>query len=500
MKMSRIITIGAGFAALVVLAWPGAAAAQDCQGSKPKGGMWPTSAELYLNRARQNPYPDEKRSLYNQALEVSLEGVEKQADNPRNYEQAGQAYVGLNDLAGADSLFRKAVEIWSCYAGRIDTLRYNAWAMAFNRAVQYSQSGDEEKAIAEYKSAWTIYDQMPQPMLQMGQIYANRAALAETPEAQSEAQEEALAAFRLALEVIEERGARLTPEQRQEYTRAAAFNLAQMLAFEGKYLEAAEAYDRFLAQDPDNVDAVTNAAVVLTRAAGDFSQRAAELEDGAEKDSLLAEAEALTQRAGGYYSDLLSREDLSAGEYYNIGLGLTQLQLYDDGITSFQKAASLAPYNERILAQLAFVLFSAGMYDSLAVVAQKLVDNYPLNLNNLALLANAHRELENTEGALELLERREALKMEVVDLVLEGGEGEFKLKGDLHNIALEPGAAVDLEFHFYDATGARLASEVVSLEAPEQGSEAAFSVSTTATEAVVGFSYNLLEAAAQTAN
>ncbi|UCF19531.1 MAG: hypothetical protein JSU87_16680 [Gemmatimonadota bacterium] len=500
MNLSRIGGLAATAAALAVLAVPGLASAQDCEGSKPKGGMWPTSAELYLTRARQNPYPDEKRSLFNQALEVAVDGFAKQSDNPRNYELAGQAYVGLNDLAGADSVFRKAVELWSCYAGRIDTLRFNAWAIAFNRGIQYSQSGDEEKAIAEYKSAWTIYDEMPQPMLQIGQIYARRAAVAETPEDQTAAQEEALAAFRMALTVIEERGARLTPEQRQEYSRAAAFNLAQMLAFEGKYLEAAAEYDRFLAMDPDNVDAVTNAAVVLTRASQEFKQQAADVEEGAEKDSLLAEGAALSERAAGYYSDLLAREDLSAGEYYNIGLGLTQLQEYGRASTSFQRAAEKAPYNERILAQLAFVLFSEAMYDSLAVVAKKLVDNYPLNLNNMALLANAYRELDNSEGALAILERRETLKMELVDLALEGGEGEFKLVGALHNIALEPGSTVDVEFHFHDATGARVSSQAVTLEAPEQGTDASFSVDTTSSETIVGFSYNLLESAAQTAN
>ena len=480
-----------GTAAAILLGLPGVASAQKCKGQKPKGGMWATSAELYLKNARSNPRPEEKASLYQQALDVLAEGFEKQPENPRNYEMAGQAYVGLNDYEGADSVFKKAVEIWSCYSGLIDTLRYNAWVGAFNRGIQYAGSGDEERAVEAYSQAWMIYKKLPQPQLQIGAISANRALAAEPGAERAEEQSRAQEAFRSALTSIEQAGERLTAEQRQEYSRAAAFNLAQMLAFDERYQDAAKAYDRFLALEPDNVDATTNAAVVLTRASTQNAAKAADMEDGPEKEAILADAAALKERAKGYYAKLLGREDLSADEFHNLGIGLLQLQMNADAVQAFSRAVALTPYSERSMAQLAFVLFSEGNYDSLTVVAQKLVDRYPLDKNNLALLANAYRELDNSEKALELLERREALAMEVVDVELKMVEESYELSGNLLNISLEPGATVDLVFDFYSDAGEKVSTAAISLTAAEAGMGSSFTVPTTSEQPISGFSYQV---------
>jgi tetratricopeptide (TPR) repeat protein len=242
-------------ATLALAVTPLVAKAQECTGNKPKGGRYSTSAELYFARA---PGSEDKEKLYQQALEVLEQGFERQPDNPRNYAMAGQAYAQLNRFEEANAAFTKAEEMWSCYGGYIDTLRFNAWVPAFNRGVQYNRQGDIEEAVASYRDAWTVYAKLPQPMLQVGGIYSNIAFQTQDAEARDAAYVEAIAAYKLALQALAGRPERLSPEDQQEFARAAGFNLAQMLAFQERYAEAVEAYEVYLELDPSNVDAMAN--------------------------------------------------------------------------------------------------------------------------------------------------------------------------------------------------------------------------------------------------
>jgi tetratricopeptide (TPR) repeat protein len=263
--------------ALIGLPAP-ARAQKNCEGHEPEGGKWTTSAELYLQKARQNPDPQEKQELFREAVEVLRDGYQYQTENPRLYAMAGQAYAGLGEYQSADTAFSKAEELWSCYEGHVDTLRFNAWVVAFNTAVRYAQSQENEKAAEAYQNAWSVYKDLPQPMIQLGGIYAQQAMNAENIDDRTEAQKKAIVAFENALKTLEDPSPRLTEDKRSEYGRAAAFNLAQLLAFDGRYEEAAQAYERFLEQEPGNIDALSNLAVVVTRAASEAEKQAGDLE------------------------------------------------------------------------------------------------------------------------------------------------------------------------------------------------------------------------------
>jgi hypothetical protein len=143
------------------------------------------------------------------------------------------------------------------------------------------------------------------------------------------------------------------------------------------------------------------------------------------------------------------------------------------------------------LEQLALALFQAQRYDSLVVVAQKLIERYPLDLNNMALLANAHRELDQRDEALAVLEQRDSLEVEVTELELEQAEegGEYTLSGELHNVKAAPNTPVQLVFDFYDDSGEVVASESVTVETPAQGERTEFSVSTESSMLISGFAY-----------
>ena len=489
----RRLALMAGTGVLLGLwALPTMALAQECSGSRPRGGRWVASGELYLDRARRNPRPEEKRDLYQQALDVLVEGFAEQPDNPRNYLLAGRAYEGLNDYVGADSVWRKAEELWSCYHATIDTLRYTAWTRAFNRAVGYHRQGETDRAVEEYENAYKVYKRLPQSMLQLGNIYAQEAMSAASEESRRELQQRAIEAFEAAIATMGQ-AERLSLEDRLQYSRAAYFNLAQLLAFQERYEEAAQAYESFLTQEADNVAALSNAAVVLTRAARQAASEAEELDEGPEKEALRAKSDSLDAIATRYYEQLLAREDLEADDYHNIGVGLSQIGLHVQAAEAFSKALDLHPYRANSLEGLGLALFYSQQYDTLVTVAQTLAERYPLSENNLNLLASAYRELDDTEAALEVLERRNELTVELPDqqLRLEAGEGTYTISGVLHNISLEPGSTVELVFDFYDDLGELVASAPLSVAAPDQNATVQFNVSVESAAPLSGFTYRL---------
>jgi tetratricopeptide (TPR) repeat protein len=162
---------------------------------------------------------------------------------------------------------------------------------------------------------------------------------------------------------------------------------------------------------------------------------------------------------------------------------------------AYTRALELEPYRVNSLEQLARAYFSAQNHDSLAVVAQVLVERYPLNLDNLALLANAYRELEQFDDALAVLERREALDVQVTDLELEGEEGVYTVYGYLQNLKTEPDVEVELQFDFYDDAGEIVATEAVTVLTPAQDGQTEFSVSTESVALISGFAYKRAEPA-----
>lgn len=489
-----ILTLGAA-AGLAILAAPSDATAQDeeCVGTEPRGGRAVSSAELYHDRARRSAgNPEDQQRLWRQGLEEVERDIDEHPNdpNPRVFLWAGRLYAELGRYEEADAAWDRATDLWSCYTARVDTLRFNAWVRVFNTAVRYTEAEETEKARDAYQAAWTLYDKNPQPMLQLGSIYAKMAAEpGQAEELQAAYQDTAIAYYEQAIEAID-RATRMSDETRSSSLRAATFNLAQLLALDGRFEEAAQAYDAFLAFEPGNVDAASNAAVVLTQAAGRETREAAEMEDGPEKQARMEKADSLSRAALAYYTDLLAREDLDADDYHNIGLGLIQIGLYEEATDAFTSALDLAPYRSNSLEQLGIALFRSQNYDSLLVVARELVKRYPNNMNNMAMLANAYRELELPDSALAVLERREENPFDFVDVRVRLGEGGmYEVTGKLVNLKLEAGAPIELNFELYDDLGEVVQSETFTLEAPEQGSLVSVEFQFESDALISGFAY-----------
>lgn len=446
------------------------------------GSMWATSANLYLDRARDNTNPQEQRDLFQKTLDISLEGIQKDDDNAQHYARAGQGYIGLGDLVGADSMLTKAEQLAPACKDEIEQIRYNAWAGAFNTGISHLRSSDIEKALTQFELASVIYQGQPEALLQLGSLYAHKAQdlqLADGAAAKAQADslyEKAIASYEKAVAVAEQ----------PDHKEIAAFNLAQLLATHERYEEAVEAYRAYLEGNPDHVVAQTNLGIMLLSLADHL-----ESQDAPEAK---ARAEAARTEAKELYSELSNRPDLTLDDLRQVGGGLLTLGDYAAAARTYRFVLEERPYDYDALLRLANSFYLADQADSLLSVAQTLVERYPNQANTMAFLAHAHRELGDTKAALRVLEAREALKIEVVDLDarFDAQTNALTVSGRIQNRALTPGTPVRLRLELLDHEGQIVATEEISKPARATESSVDFEATFETSEQIAGFRYSIL--------
>lgn len=455
-------------------------AAQRKEKCRWPGSMWATSANLYLKNARGNPRPEESREHFQKALEVSFEGIQKDPDNSQHYARAGEAYVGLGDLASADSMLAQAEKRNPACQEEIKIVRENAWAAAFNAGVSHLRGDNADRALEQFKRANAIYQGRPEALLQIGALYSRKADDARLAGDAGAARADsftqaAVAAYRKAVQVA----------TRPDHQEIAAFNLAQILALNERYPEAAEAYRTYLKGKPDHVVAQTNLAITLLR-------WAESLADQTSPDAK-ARADEARAHAKEIYADLMARPDLTTEDLRQVGAGLMTLGEYASATRVFRQVLEARPYDHDALVNLANIFYLADQPDSLLPVAKKLVELYPNQTNHMAFLAHAYREKGETRQALAVIEERERMAVEVADLSVTFDEqaNAVTVRGLLHNRKLAAGTPVEIRFELLDPQGQIVATEAVSQTAPEKDATVNFSVKVQASGKVAGFRYSI---------
>ncbi|UCC73544.1 MAG: hypothetical protein JSV86_02990 [Gemmatimonadota bacterium] len=480
----------------VVLFASGAAAQQQekqqqCPQHEPRESRRTRRAESEMERARQETAQDRRSERLASALENLEEGMESEPDNPINYFLAGQAYVALEDYATADSLWDRAVCMWEPYAGEVEAFRFVAWTNAFNRAQDLVSIGDTAAAMVLFRKAYAIDDSRPYPIFQVAAYSVRQAQLAETDSALQASLEAASWGFQEALSATR-RSETLTDEERREFIWTSTANLAQILAYQGQLPEAAEVYERYLEDFPGDGEARSRFASLVAARVSELEEYIQQTEDEATREILQAEADSLRQRAVSEYNVLLAADasDRSADQHHDIGIGLYRLGLYEEAAGAFGKALELEAYRPQSLGLLGHCLYVVQRFDTLVAVAEQVVERYPYNEDNLALLAQAYRGAEDSERALQVLQRREALPFQLVEVNLEGGVA----TGAVENRTLEPGTPIEVEFTFYDSAGNAVGTGRFSEAAPEQGGWIRFQVAPEEPVAeITGFAYRVVQ-------
>jgi tetratricopeptide (TPR) repeat protein len=426
---------------------PSAALAQeDCIGG---GDQHTRGAELELTWATRRDDPQTKPERYNRALDKLNESFADPPVEPRAYLLAARAYLGLRDYVGGDSTLTMLVEAAPQCADQALEMRFNAWVPLYNSGVEQLTAGDEDAAIESFEKANLIYSDS-RSFNNAASIYQNRGE-----------SQKAMDMYAHALQSSTD----------PEMIRVASINLAELLRAEGRDDEALAIYSNYATDHPDDILGRLNYAIAL-------------MDAGSEEEAQII------------FEELLDRDDLSFRQWSQVGIGLYRAQNFDEAALAFRKAHDMQPLNKETLENLANSYYQSEHFEDLAPLADTLVQRYPYETVNYNLLANARTETGDQDGALAVLEGREALSFEFLRAQLgPGGDETYSLEGTVMNKSAEGGAEVTIPVHFLSESGQVLITEPLTLSLPAAGETAGFLVQVESSTPIMGFRYDMADSA-----
>lgn len=229
----------------------------QCAAGAARPTTFAVAAQGALNRTLL--VSGEARTPYHQqALQQSREGILTYPENAHHYYLAAQAYLGLEDLAGADSMLRRTVEACPGYVQEADAARESGWAAAFQRGVEAFQAGDTTGAIGHWERSLVIHDRRADAAFNLGVVHGMKGDPAR-----------AVHFYRRALEMVDR-----TPDdtdgaviQAEAETRASAIaglvSSGATLFGAERYGDAAEVFAHAARYAPASRDAWYNHALAL---------------------------------------------------------------------------------------------------------------------------------------------------------------------------------------------------------------------------------------------
>jgi tetratricopeptide (TPR) repeat protein len=413
---------------LSVLLVPAEAQAQQ----KPKDDKYTKEASKQLGVAMLRQEEAERAQAYQQALAALQEGMTKEAENPKIWFLAGQAYAGMMDFVGADSCFEKAQDLYPDYAPEIEAEREVGWMNGFNAAVTLMDEQNYPEALKLFEGSHELYPKRPEGLLNMGSIYANQGNT-----------DKAVWAFEEAIKAVNsDRFAELEPEAQAQwkgFEDMAKLNISQMLGQQGVEAFQAEDYDK--------------AADLFTRAAEANPQSRDFLFNVVQAH--FAQAQAMEEKRDSTAEAGKDPQDAQLAELYQ------KLQ------PEIAKVKEFDPNNENLMLILARARRRAGELSG--------------------------KGQEGQRAALATLEELQAMTLTVSELMVEPGEGTAKVSGTVKNNGVDAGAQVKLEVTLLASDGTVIGTQETAVTAPEKDETATFEVTVADIEKqVAGWKYKVV--------
>lgn len=403
--------------------------------SAQKDNKYTKEASKYIGLAMAKPDAESRVPLYQQALTHLEEGMAKEPDHAKTWLLAGQTYVGLNRFQAADSAFDRALELHPEYAEEITGEREQGWIQAFNIGAELMNQNKLPEAVAALELAQEIYAERPEGLMNLGALYTSQNEL-DKAEAAFHGARQALAG-----PLVEKLG----EEQKAQWARfdeMARINLAQIEGqrgvehFQAKaFAEAAEAFRKAGELNPYSRDFVFN------RSQSVWAQTSA-IEE--KFDSLPAAQQADAKKA-------------AAPELIEL---YTQLE----SVTT--EVLELDPLNE-----LLYVIMAR---------AHRMLGEYS---GDEAKLAKAQEE------TMALLEKREALPLELSDIMISTEEGHAVVRGTVKNKKLTAGAIQEVTFQLFGIDGRVVGEGPVGVTLPEADQSSSFEGRFPVTGEIAGWKY-----------
>jgi tetratricopeptide (TPR) repeat protein len=403
----------------------------------PTGVVYPPGTPPHETRHSQTALLYISREEWARALDLALQGTREDPSNPMHWFLAGSAYARLQRYAEADSVFRVAQRIYPAYELQIEPERESAWATAFNAGVKAFGNGDIDGAMRAWENANVISDLRPEAYLNVAKLLANEGKYAEA----IEAYEGAIASLdrRPAARLLDDEALR-----RREQTRLdTEADLLQLLVLQGRWAEAEPLARRRAARDSSNVESRSQLARILDR-------------------------QGQAQEASEIYEGLLSEERLEAVQLLNLGVGLFHAGKFPEAGEAFRRLTEIQVESRDAWFNYANALFAAEDWADLARVGERLMELDPLGENAALITARAHLENGDRGRALQGVQRAEKTPIHLDQLRLRRSGGQVSVQGRVQANAAEPGTPVRLRFEFFDTSDAR-GSVTVTVIAPSPG-------------------------------
>jgi len=417
------------------------------EGIPPVETRFSQTATLYL-----------RGELPERALELLLEGVAAEPENPIHHFLAGTARIILGEYREAASHFDEAERLYPAYELETEPLRENAWAEAFNLGLAAYGEGDVEGTIEAWEGAAAIFALRTEADRNLGGLYLSEGRY-----------EEASVAYFRALDALGRVPAtRLLREEEKEERLGARGGiedaLGQLLLFTNRFEEAEPLLRSRLSRDPTDPLLQSDLAAALL--------------------AMDREEEAMA-----IYRTLLTNPEMESTLLFNLGVSLFRTGEYGQAAEAFAQLTRREPGSRDAWFNRANALLADQDWSSLAELSDALVAADPLSESVGLIVARSHLEMGDEPEARRALERVELLPVYLEGLRFRAVGNESSIFGTIIGNQASEGTPVTLRFHLRREDGG--ASErLLTLQAPPPGEVRPFEF--THPEAASSYGYELL--------
>ncbi|MDX1566491.1 MAG: tetratricopeptide repeat protein [Longimicrobiales bacterium] len=463
--LATSLTLGLGACAGGGGAGAGGATPSE-EGYPPEQNEYTATAQLNLNQAQSAETDSVAQARYEAALAAAEQGMQQDTLNPLSYYQAALSLVMLErDYPRAASLLDQAEELYPAFRENTVGVREQGWINLYNRAIEPLNQGNLEEAARLFEQANEMYSGRPEAYLNLGSIYS-----------QLNQPEDAAEAFESALEVADEQVQRLAAmdsvdqammESARQSQNIAVQNLAQTLQSLERYGEAVSVYEEYIQENPDDIQALSLYASILSQAN-------------------------MPDSATAIYESLLARDDLSSVEYGYVGVGLFGAERWEQASQAFRRALELNPMSREPAFNLVQAEFSSEDWQAVLDATENALELDPRTGILYQQRARAFVETGDQQTGSDVLEEYQSLAFELDGLQLQTTGGGGNVTGILTNNSVAQGEPIVLRFHFTNPTGDEIGTDEVTVPAPAEGGNAQVEARYQGEETLGGYWYEVV--------
>lgn len=437
------------------------------------------SGFLYLKNAAETRFDDQREKDLRDAERTLMQAVTTggQEKNPGAWYYLARYFVIRNDVAGADSSFRKAEALLpACHDDIAFWRRNSLWVPSFNAGVTALNAQQYDSAIALFRRAISVFDGEPQTYSTLATAYFN-----------SGQYDSAARYFHLTAQAA-------TAPKDSLVKKDAIFNFGNAFYMAKQYDSAATAYTEYLAIAPNDPQALARLGDVLAAsgkkdsamavyrlivARGDAVDPITLINTGvsiynaapAWPDTAALSTSCRTERRGGRTLTAVQRRaivvacDSVAGQAMKDRNAAAQGN-YVLAAQAFEAGLLRSPQSRDGLYNLSNTYLALRQPDKMLATAQRLVQVDPMNRSALRLVAQAWQLKSRSDSALHYVTIADSLlPVEITISSFAPGDQNVSIGGLVTNFHDKASTPMKVVFELLNAGGTVVATQTLDVPA-----------------------------------